>query len=1089
MKKLRILFAALLITTGGVLSAQNIRVTGTVTESGTGSSLPFVNIQLKGTNIGTATLDNGYYSIIAHSNGTLVFSFLGFKTLEVPVQNRTTINVELKPDAVSLNEVVAIAYGVAKKESITGAITTVSSKSIEKRAVSNISAALEGQAAGVMVNNAIGEPGTDPVIRIRGFSTINASNSPLYVIDGVPFGGSITDLNPADIENISLLKDAASTSLFGNRASNGVILITTKKGKSEKVSVRATFNQGLFMRGVQEYEKLDAREFMEVMWKGYRNSLLTSQPTKYPTVELANAEATKTLIPTYLKYNIFNKPDNALFDSNGKVLPDAKIYAGYDDLDWFKFLERKGVRRDYTINAEGASDKYNYFFSVGYLDENGYLKVSDFNRFSARANVSVTPKKWIKTGLTLYGSHQQYNNATTSNTAAFINPFMYARNIAPIYPVYLHNMATGDYILDANGKKQYDSGGTYSRPQYAGRHVIWEYDLNKNTTTRNTLNSQVFADISFLKDFTFSIKGDLSIRSNFNKSYRNITIGDGAGTGTGSSTLGYNKSYTFQQLLTWKREFGRHNLEILAGHENFDFEYQYLYAYKTTEIFAGGIELNNFTVVDETTGYKDKYRTEGYLSRARYNFDNKYFFEASYRRDGSSKFHPDKRWGDFWSAGGSWTISKEPFMAGLNNYVNTLKLRASYGEVGNDGGTAYTAAGVPVVDFQAYMSLYALSQNGNRGALYKSQYEAADLLWESQGSLGVGLEGRFFDRVNLSLEYFDKISRDLLFDMNLPLSAGATSTSVAVSTIKKNIGSVSNRGIEITTDIDLINRGSFRWNIGYIGTLMKNKILSLPEPNKKDGILTSNKKLMEGKDLYQFWLFQFAGVDQMTGNTLYLINYDKYYTGDAVTGKSPIPDSWLVPINGKYYTRSVTYAKQDWSGSAIPDIFGSVSTAISYKNFDLSALVTYSIGGKVYDYSFDDLMSVGTTPGAKHKLLLKSWDGVPSGMTETSPDRIDPNGIPVINYSLNQYNTAGATTQFLKDATYATIKNISIGYRIPKKIVNKLDLSDISVNFSVENLATFNKLQGMDPQQSFAGNVDNLYAGSRTFSFGVNIKL
>ena len=438
MKKLRILFAALLITTGGVLSAQNIRVTGTVTESGTGSSLPFVNIQLKGTNIGTATLDNGYYSIIAHSNGTLVFSFLGFKTLEVPVQNRTTINVELKPDAVSLNEVVAIAYGVAKKESITGAITTVSSKSIEKRAVSNISAALEGQAAGVMVNNAIGEPGTDPVIRIRGFSTINASNSPLYVIDGVPFGGSITDLNPADIENISLLKDAASTSLFGNRASNGVILITTKKGKSEKVSVRATFNQGLFMRGVQEYEKLDAREFMEVMWKGYRNSLLTSQPTKYPTVELANAEATKTLIPTYLKYNIFNKPDNALFDSNGKVLPDAKIYAGYDDLDWFKFLERKGVRRDYTINAEGASDKYNYFFSVGYLDENGYLKVSDFNRFSARANVSVTPKKWIKTGLTLYGSHQQYNNATTSNTAAFINPFMYARNIAPIYPVYLH---------------------------------------------------------------------------------------------------------------------------------------------------------------------------------------------------------------------------------------------------------------------------------------------------------------------------------------------------------------------------------------------------------------------------------------------------------------------------------------------------------------------------------------------------------------------------------------------------------------------------------------------------------------------------
>lgn len=1088
MKKLILIFTALLFVAGNVLIAQNIRVNGTVTEQGTGLPLPYVSIMVKGTTTGVNSLDNGTYTINAAPNATLVFSFVGYKTIEVPVNNRAKIDVELAQEAQSLDQVVMIAYGTAKKESVTGAITTVNSKSIEKRSVSSVSAILEGQAAGVMVNNANGEPGNDASVRIRGFSTIGASNAPLYVIDGVPFGGNISDLNPADIESMSLLKDAASTALFGNRASNGVIMITTKKGKSEKVSVRATFNQGLFMRGVKEYEKLDAREFMEVMWKGYRNSLMTNQPTLYPTIELASAEATKTLIPTYLKYNIFDKPDNALFDSNGKVLADAKIRAGYDDLDWFKFLERKGLRSDYNVSGEGASDKYNYFFSVGYLDEKGYLNMSDFNRFTARANVAVTPYKWLKAGLSLSGSHQKSNNASTSSMAAFINPFMYARSIAPIYPVYLHDMATGEYILDANGNKQYDSGGTYSRPQFAGRHVIWEYSLNEVLSTRNTVAAQTYTDINFLKDFTLSVRGDVSIRSTLGKEYRNKTIGDGAGKGTANNSLNNFKSYTFQQLLTWKKEFGKHNVEILAGHENFSHEFQYLYGGKSYEIFAGNIELTNFTVMESTDGYIEEYRTEGYLTRGRYNYDNKYFLEASYRRDGSSKFHPDKRWGDFWSLGGSWTITKEPFMSGISKYVNSLKLRASYGEVGNDGGTA-TSGGVPIVSYYSYMALYNMNQNGNRGALYKSQYEAPNLVWESQGSFGVGLDGRFFDRMNLSVEYFNKISRDLLFNKNFPLSAGATSTASAVSTIKTNIGSVSNSGIEITADLDVLRRGDFRWNVGYIGTIMKNKVLSLPPENKKDGIISGNKKLMEGKDMYQFWLFQFAGVDQMTGNSLYLINYDKYYTGEAVPERSPIPSNWLVQIGDKYYTRNLTYAKQDWSGSAIPDVFGSVSTSLSYKNLDLSALVTYSIGGKAYDDSYDALMAVGTTPSALHKHLLKSWDGVPAGMTETSPNRVDPKGVPVINYALSTYNNADGTTRFLHDATYATIKNISLSYRLPKRFVNKINLSDISVNVSVENLATFNKLTGMDPQQSYDGNVNNRYAGYKTFTFGLNIKL
>ncbi|MCK9304574.1 MAG: TonB-dependent receptor plug domain-containing protein, partial [Bacteroidales bacterium] len=368
MKKIPFVITVLLLLTVNFLSAQNIRITGTVTDRSTGAPLEFVTVQLKGTSTGVSTLENGTYVISAPANGILLFSSIGYRISEVPVDNRTVINIILEPESLRLDEIIMIAYGTAKKESVTGAISTISSRAIEKRAVSSVASVLEGQAAGVQVNNTYGEPGNDPEIRIRGFSSINGSNSPLYVIDGVPFGGNISDLNPSDIENLTILKDAASSALYGNRASNGVVLITTRKGKSSnKVSITATVNQGIFSRGLKEYDMVDSFDYMEVMWKGYRNSLMTSQPDLYPTVESANAQATATLVPTYLKYNIFNKPDNALFDSNGKLLSDTKIRPGYDDLVWFDAMERMGHRQEYSVSGDGASDKHNFFFSAGYL--------------------------------------------------------------------------------------------------------------------------------------------------------------------------------------------------------------------------------------------------------------------------------------------------------------------------------------------------------------------------------------------------------------------------------------------------------------------------------------------------------------------------------------------------------------------------------------------------------------------------------------------------------------------------------------------------------------------------------------------------
>lgn len=1009
----------------------------------------------------------------------MIFSYIGMRTEEVMIVPQVVVS--LKNDAQAIEEVVVVAYGTAKKSSLTGAVSSVSSKAIEMRPVSSVAGVLEGQAAGIQVNNTYGQPGSDPTIRIRGFSSVNGSNDPLYVLDGVPFGGNISDLNANDIESISVLKDAASSALFGNRAANGVILITTKRGRNERLSVSATINQGLYNRGIQEYERMGANDFMETMWTGYRNSLMTTQSSKYPTEELANAQASKTLISDLLKYNIYNKEGQELFDSRGKLVPGANVLDGYaGDMDWYKDIERLGHRQDYSINADAATEKANYFLSLGYLDEKGYVKTSDFQRFNARTNLNITPRKWFKAGLSLAASHQISNSTagSTDDAASYVNPFYFARNMAPIYPVHLHK-ENGEFELDENGEIQYDGGSERSRPQNVDRHVVWENELNLDRTYRTTLQGQAYATVNFLKDFSLTVKGDLNLRNTENQTYDNPIIGNGKGNQGRAKRVMYRyKNYTFQEQLNWERSFGKHHADVLLGHENYSYNYSYQYGFKTTETFTGNTELVNFTNITSLTGYQNDYRTESYLSRARYNYDSKYFVEASFRRDGSSRFHPDNRWGNFWSIGGSWMISQEKFMESTQQAINSLKLRASYGEVGNDAGVGY----------YGYMALYGMTQNSNLGAAYKTQNEAYDIKWETGSSFGIALEGRFYDRVNLSLEYFDKRSQDLLFDVQLPLSAGATSATSAAAIVSKNLGSVSNRGFEITMDVDAIQTKNWRWNIGLNATFLKNKILKLPEQNRKEGIISGTKKFMEGHGIYDFWMYQFVGVDQMSGNSLYQPDLDKYYIGNPVEGKSELPVENVVKIGDEYYTNFTTYARKDWSGTVIPKVNGSISSSLSYKNLSFSVLMTYALGGKTIDYSYQSLMSVTSNPSALHKDLLGSWNGVPEGMTDDSPNRIDPNGIPVADFDRSSKNNA-TSSRFLQDGSYLVIKNVNLSYTFPKTLVRKIDLGGLSINASIENLATFTHLKGMNPQQSFAGTNDNAFVTARVFSLGINIKL
>lgn len=476
---------------------------------------------------------------------------------------------------------------------------------------------------------------------------------------------------------------------------------------------------------------------------------------------------------------------------------------------------------------------------------------------------------------------------------------------------------------------------------------------------------------------------------------------------------------------------------------------------------------------------------QSYLGRVRYNFDDKYNLEASFRRDGSSRFYKDNRWGNFGSVGANWMISRENFMRSLD-WVNSLKLRANWGQVGNDAGASY----------YGYMALYTADQNANKGAYYLSQYPNPDLKWETSEAWGVALEGRLFDRWNISLEYFDKRNKDLLFDVYLPLSAGANTSGSAEATITKNLGTISNRGFEINTDVDVYRSKDWRINFAANATFLKNEIIKLPDQNK-DGIVSGNYKIVEGKSRYEFYLPTFAGVDQMTGNSMYVADLDTYWVtlpdgstvgGNHKTSLSEDITDYVTEINGKYYVNNTSYALREFQGSALPTVYGSFTGTFSYKSLTLSALFTYSLGGKVYDGVYASLMSTGSSPSNLHSDIMKAWTSVPEGMTENSVDRLDPNGVPQINNTMSSTNNA-ASSRWLTSADYLVLKNLTLSYNLPKSLLRPIGVEGIALSASCENMFTFTARQGMNPQQSFSGSQSNYLVTPRVFSFGINIKL
>ncbi|MBF1392604.1 MAG: TonB-dependent receptor [Prevotella histicola] len=1057
-KRLMMFLAALFLCVGTALAQTEI--SGTVISSEDKQPIIGASILVAGTQNGTVTDVDGNFKLSAAAGSKLVVSYIGMNSKTVTAA--PNMKITLDPEDKKLDEVVVVAYGTAKRQSLTGSVAVVDSKKISDRINTSVTGALEGSAPGVQVNNSYGEPGQAPKIHIRGVGTlVNGADQPLYIVDGTPYEGNIAELNPNDIESMSVLKDASSAALYGNRAANGVILITTKKAKyASKPNITLKVDHGFYRRGLPEYDRLGPDQWMEASWKAMKNSALSGGIVS--TEADAADYATKQLVTDYARRNIYDGASDALFNSNGKLI--AKIRPGYDDLDWAKGVERTGHRQEYNLSAAVSGDKFNIYSSAGYLNEQGYIRNSSYERFTGRINTTYNATKWLELGINLSGTSANRNFNPNASGNMFANPFYVTRYMAPIYPVYLHN-ADGSYLLDADGNKQYDTTSEYLQ----NRNIVYEMSMDKDKTRRNVLDGLIYAKVTLPYGFTFTGKADLNHANTNRQTYNNPIIGDGSTNNGRLTDYSYQyTSYTGQELLTWEHDFDVHHLDVLLGHENYSWNRRYSMARNVNAAIDGLLALSNFVSNSDTEGFFNDYRTESYLGRLRYSYDDKYFADFSLRRDGSSKFQKDNRWGNFFSFGVNWNIKKENFMKDVK-WVDALRARASYGEVGNDAA----------VDYYGYQALYYITKNGGKPALIRQKLAANNLKWETTQTFDFGVEGTLFDRLNFSLGYFDKRSKDLLFQVRFPLSAGSFSGNSDIENLTQyqNIGTISNRGFEIMLSGDVVRSKDWTWNLSFDATTLKNKVLKLP--NGED-ILHGHQKYSVGHSAYEWYTYHFAGVDQMTGSSLYDLDTQKESAANAAGA--------LVEINGTKYTTNSAFAQREWAGTALPSVYGSFGSNLRWKDLSLSVLMTYSLGGKIMDASYQSLMSTGSASSAAalHKDILGSWDGVPAGMTATSPNRIDPHGIPIIDFNQSNENNS-LSDRWLTSASYLIMKNIMLTYRLPKTLVSSWGLGGVSVKAGVENLFTVTSRKGLNPQYNFKGGSDDTYVSARVFNFGLSV--
>ncbi|WP_405269204.1 SusC/RagA family TonB-linked outer membrane protein [Cellulophaga sp. Ld12] len=1018
--------------------AQEKTITGVVTDQ-SGMSLPGVSVLVVGTTKGTQTDFDGNYTISATIGSRLKFSYIGQKTIEKLIGASSVISVTMEEDAEALEEVIVTAYGTTTKEAFTGSASVVTSEELALRSVTSPIAAIEGRATGVQFTSG-GGPGSSPNIVIRGVGTLNGVSDPLYIVDGVQYEGALNTINQNDIESFTVLKDAASTSLYGSRAANGVILITTKSGKKGGIKVNFSATHGLVSRGIAAYDEVTPGQYYETAWEALKNSSAGGGDAAFASANIYNS----------LGYNPFDVPNDQIVGTDGRLNPDANLI--YNSLNWYDVMERTGVRSNYDVNISGGGDDHTVFFSASYLEEEGYVVTSKFDRLTTRLRGDFDVNDWISMGGSANITISEASGPSSAGDDGIVNPFSFAKNIGSVYPVYVNDLQ-GNLVLDAGGNPVFDNGEGFAqynigtRPVNQGRNALQELLLNDERDNDNTYGFRMYANFKLLDGLNFKVNYGRDINEGIEKEYENNIIGDAQPTGRFSETRFRREVENFNQIFTYNKSFNNtHNFDITAGHESFERTFSDIDGLAIDQTAEGIFELDNFATPVSLGGSTTNKTLESYFARANYNYANKYYISGSVRRDGSSVFSTDARWGSFYSVGASWRIDQEPFMDNIS-FIDQLKVRGSYGEVGNDN----------LGDFFLSQARYSLTSNAGTPAIVWSEIGNSNLQWETVESFDLALEFALFNNLfDGTVEYYKRNSSELLYDLPIALSNG-------LNVFPTNIGDMFNSGFEIGLTSHLINKNDFRWDLTLQASTFKNEITSLPDP-----FINGSKRWEEGRSRYDFYLLHTAGVDPSNGDQLFLM-----FELDADGNSIPVLDAQGVQET----TNDWQETERAYTGdTSIPDLLGSISNSISYKGFSLDILVNYGIGGTILDNAYSAMMHEGSFGRSFHPDILNAWR---QAGDITSVPRLE-NG----NADLVQTQS----TRFLTDASFWTLKNVNLGYTFDDVISESIGVDNLRVSLSGENLFLKSKRTGLDPQYNLAGTGSgNDFSPARIISIGLNV--
>lgn len=1104
MKKLFLLL--LMVATMSVAFAQNRTISGVVTYSGDGEPLAGATIMPIGGGHGCATDIDGKFTLSVPANVKKVrVTFVGMLTQEVPVGQDMKIVMDNSDK--KLDDVIVVAYGTAKRSAYTGSAAVVDAEKIENAMVTDAVNTLKGSVPGVQITQANGQPGVAPTVRIRGVGSINADASPLYVVDGMPYDGNISNINSMDIESMTVLKDAAAAALYGARGANGVILVTTKKGKEGAARITVDARWGVNSKQIENYSVIsDPRQYYEM---GYA-ALYNGNAMTMPAAVAHNLTNQMLMNPTADSnafgpgYNIFTVPaGEQLIGTNGKMNPNATL--GWSDGKnyftpdrWGHDAYRHGLRQEYNVAIQGGTDRLKYYVSGGYLGDEGIVIGSDYTRYSARTALDFQAKSWLKIGTNMsysYVKNGYPDDQTSSNSGQ--NVFLMSNTVAPIYPMYIRN-ADGTILMDqSTGRPVYDYGdGKYSagvRSFYNKSNAVSDLIYGKREYLYDIFNGKWYATATPITNLniTASLGYYLS-----NRRYREVTsalygqMSDYGGSAVNQTTR--DSGVNFQVLATYRHTIAdKHNLDYLLGYESYESHFESLYGrgynlYNPNDWTLDNTLLNENRIASSSA---DSYSTRGILGRINYDYDGRYYGSVSYRRDASSRFAPSKRWGNFFSISAGWDIAKEVFAQDWT-WLDMLKAKVSFGQQGNDG--ILTPDGYQ--NYHPYLDQYEISgvTEWSDGTLkYKGN---PDITWETSNTWNAGFDYSFMQGMfSGSIEYFNRRVSDMLYNKPVPPSNG-------YSSFPMNIGSIRNQGVEFEINYRPINTRDLTWEINFNGTWLDSKVLKL-SPDLGGQYIDGSRIFVEGEALYQLYMPEYAGVDQREtidgqpnpnfgGPTWWAARDDKSkpigWETDADGNYkldnqgNRIPNKWEQEEyqTGEYNDARTTNRKK--TGSLMPKFYGGFGTTLRYRDFDFGCQFGFQLGGKVYDGGYTNLMHTGDKTS-----LGRNWH---ADMTQAwTPENRNTN-IPRLNsnatYSVAEFSTFG-----LISSRYLSLNNVTLGYTLPATLVSKIGLESVRVYVAGENIWLWSSRKGLDPRMSLAGSFESntRYSAIRNFSGGVRV--